>query len=93
MQYRELNNQGESNQNLIEAQEETNSFSLIELWEKFRRNWYWFALGLLMAWTAAYIYLRYTHNTYRSEARILIKEDPSKIGSDLSLLTGRALTR
>src|SRR5690606_26648801 len=93
MQYRELNNQGESNQNLIEAQEETNSFSLIELWEKFRRNWYWFALGLLMAWTAAYIYLRYTHNTYRSEARILIKEDPSKIGSELSLLTGRGLAR
>src|SRR5690606_32219825 len=93
MQYRELNNQGEMNQNLIETQEETNSFSLIEIWEKFRQNWYWFVLGLLLAWAGAFIYLRYAQNTYRSEAKILIKEDPSKISSELSVLTGKGMGR
>lgn len=81
------------NQNLIETQEETNSFSLIEIWEKFRQNWYWFVLGLLLAWAGAFIYLRYAQNTYRSEAKILIKEDPSKISSELSVLTGKGMGR
>lgn len=93
MQYRELNSTGESSQNLIESQGETNSFSLIEVWEKFSHNWYWFVLGLVIAWAGAYIYLRYSQNTYRSEAKILIKEDPAKISSELSVLTGKGLGR
>lgn len=91
MSYRELNSTTDTIQNSLEPQAETASFSLIEVWEQLRRHWIWFVLGLLVAWSCAYIYLRYTQNLYSAEAKILLKEDFSKAGSELSVLTGKGL--
>ena len=53
-----------------------------DLIQKYLSKWYWFALGLIIALTAAYLHLRYTPKVYRSEAKIFIL-DQNK-GIDLS---------
>ena len=38
--------------------------------QKYLRYWYWFVLGAVLAYTAAWIYLRYTPKVYSSTAKI-----------------------
>lgn len=90
MEYKELNE-------ISDSRQEGNSLAIREIFEQFLRKWHWFALGLILAWAAAFIYLRYySVNLYRSEAKVLILSDPSKVSSELSALTnsiGRNDTR
>ena len=46
-------------------------------------KWPWFVLSVLLAISIAFIYLRYTPQSYQTTARILIKDEGS---SDLSQL-------
>lgn len=85
MQYKELNND--------ESVSNENSLALREILERLLRNWYWFVLGLIIAWAGAYIYLRYTENLYRAEAKVLLKEDLSTSSSELSALVGKGMGR
>lgn len=50
--------------------------------DKYLRYWYWFILGLVMALTIAYLYLRYTPKIYTSKAKINVLEEDK--GIDLS---------
>jgi len=43
--------------------------------EKYLFLWKWFALGVIMALLAAYVYLRYTPNQYEVNAAILIDDE------------------
>ncbi len=38
--------------------------------QKYLRYWYWFVLGVVLAYTAAFLYLRYTPKVYSSTAKI-----------------------
>lgn len=84
MKYKELNE-------IIDNPSDNTSHTFRELWEQFIRNWYWFALGLLLAWVGAYFYLRYSQSLYSAEAKVLIKEDAMQSGSELSALAGKSL--
>lgn len=68
MDYKELDESLE-----VEIENSSQTFRII--WEQLLRNWYWFAVGLGIAWTLTYFQLRYAERFYNSEARILIKED------------------
>ena len=84
MKYKELNE-------IIDSPSDNTSHTFRELWEQFIRNWYWFALGLLLAWVGAFFYLRYSQSLYSAEAKVLIKEDAMQSGSELSALAGKSL--
>lgn len=81
MNYKELN----------EYTNESSAYTLRDLWERFLHNWYWFAIGLLIAWCVAFFYLRYAQNYYSAEAKILIKEEAMRTSSELSALAGKNL--
>jgi len=56
--------------------------------EKYLYHWKWFALGLVCAATAAFLYLRYTPSAYSVSTTILIDNDSnSGISSELSAFT------
>ncbi len=66
-----------------------------ELIEKYVFHWKWFALGVVVAVVAAFLYLRYTPNTYLVNATILIDDEttgglPSELSAfeDLGLMGG-----
>lgn len=84
MNYKELND-------LTTHANENSAHSFRDLWERFLKNWYWFAIGLLLAWGSAYFYLRYAQNYYTAEAKVLIKEDAMRTNSELSALAGKSL--
>ena len=66
---------------------------LREVYEKFRYNYKWFILGVVLALLATYIYLRYTPNQYEVNASILIddKENGGGMNSELAALVGLGL--
>lgn len=76
---------------LSEYTNESSAYTLRDLWERFLHNWYWFAIGLLIAWCVAFFYLRYAQNYYSAEAKILIKEEAMRTSSELSALAGKNL--
>jgi capsular exopolysaccharide synthesis family protein len=51
--------------------------SLRELLEQYAKYWFWFVLGVLIALTCAFLYLRYTTPSYQSNATVIIKDDKS----------------
>ena len=51
--------------------------SLRESLEQYARYWIWFVLGVLLALTGAFLYLRYTTPSYQSNAKVIIKDDKS----------------
>tara|TARA_R100000353_G_scaffold147973_1_gene106435 strand:- start:60 stop:2426 length:2367 start_codon:yes stop_codon:yes gene_type:complete len=67
-------------QNYNEEQELT----LREQLETYLRYWPWFIIGVLIAVTGAYLYLRYTVPSYQVTATILIKDEKSNAFSELS---------
>lgn len=81
----------------IEVQEEQ-SVNIRDVLRKCLRHWYWFVIGLILAFFAAWLYNRYTTPVYEVNAILLIKDDKSPGGSSsdlqndilsqLTLLTG-----
>ena len=66
-----------------------------ELLGKYLYYWKWFALGALVALAAAFLYLRYTPNTYLVKTAIFIDDEaagglPSELSAfeDLGLMGG-----
>ncbi|HEX7755185.1 MAG TPA: Wzz/FepE/Etk N-terminal domain-containing protein, partial [Niabella sp.] len=42
---------------------------------RYTRNWYWFALGVLICLFLAFLYLRYTTPLYQTSVELLVKDD------------------
>ena len=57
---------------------------------KIIKNWYFFVLSLLLAFTIAFAYNRYTHEVYKIETSILIHEN-NTIGNPSDLLYEKAM--
>ena len=58
-----------------------------EIIEKYLFHWKWFAACVILALLAAFVYLRYTPNTYEVAAVILIDEEASgSMSSELSVI-------
>lgn len=57
------------------AEEETNSLSLKEIWGIVINNWYWILLSLIVCVGLAFAYLRYTRPVYSTAMKVLIKDD------------------
>lgn len=68
------------NQNHIETREST----LREQLEHYFRFWYLFVLGVVVAMICAFLYLRYSTAQYQSKATVIIKDDKSGSGLELS---------
>lgn len=66
------------------ANQDGRDTSIRELFEGYLRYWYLFVLGVALAITGAYLYLRYTTALYQSQATIIIKDDKSGSGLELS---------
>lgn len=62
-----------------ETQDEQ-SIDLRDILKKCIRHWYWFAIGLVIALFAAYMYVRYATPVYQAEAELLIKDDKNMGG-------------
>lgn len=81
----------------IKEQDEQ-AIDLNKILTKCKRHWYWFVIGLAIAFTCAFIYLRYSTPVYEAEAALLIKDDkqnsPSSLQDDvlaqLNFLTGNS---
>ncbi|MDQ3536259.1 MAG: Wzz/FepE/Etk N-terminal domain-containing protein, partial [Bacteroidota bacterium] len=70
----------------------TDSFSDIKnILAKVVRNWYFFVITLVVAYTAAFFMIRYTEEVYPVEAFILIKNDNNSTGAAAELLYGNQL--
>ena len=54
---------------------EDESINIRQQIEKYVFHWKWFALGLFLAMMGAYLYLRYTPNSYEVSATILIDDE------------------
>jgi len=55
-----------------------------EILEHYLRYWYLFVIGLILALTGAYLYLRYTTSLYQSYATVIVKDDKSGSGMELA---------
>ena len=53
-------------------QQENDSLNIRAELEKYLIHWKWFVLGMFLALTGAYVYLRYTVPTYGASATIMI---------------------
>ena len=74
-------------QNRPQYNEEEDSINIKVLIIKIASYWYLFAIGIILALVAGFIYNRYTPNVYQSSASVFIKED--KMGIDpTSMMTG-----
>ncbi|MDQ3392680.1 MAG: polysaccharide biosynthesis tyrosine autokinase [Bacteroidota bacterium] len=70
----------------------TDSFSDVKnILSKVARNWYFFVLALVIAFSAAFFLIRYTEEVYPVEAHILIKSNTSGAGSAAELLYGNQI--
>ncbi|MCZ4319894.1 polysaccharide biosynthesis tyrosine autokinase [Aequorivita viscosa] len=63
---------------------EDQELTLREQLEAYLRYWPWFIIGVLLALTGAYLYLRYTVPSYKVTATILIKDEKSNALTELS---------
>lgn len=73
----------------------SSNFNLKEEIENYISHWKWFVVGVLVCFTGAYLYLRYTIPQYKATSTILVKDDrkgsmASELSafSDLGLLSG-----
>ena len=60
---------------------EEQAIDLRNIIKKCLHHWYWFIIGLLIAFSIAYAYLRYTAPVYQTEAELLIKDDKGGISA------------
>ena len=72
---------------------DTDEIHIRELYEKFRYNYKWFILGVLLAVLTAYMYLRFTPNQYEVNASILIddKDNGGGMNSELTAFSDLGL--
>ncbi len=68
-------------------QKDSTDSSLRELLEQYLRYWYLFVLGVIIAFSIAYIYLRYSTSLYRTYATVIIKDDKSGSGLEMGAFT------
>ena len=68
----------------------SDTFNIRAEFEKYLRYWKWFLLGVIVAFSVAFIYLRYTTSKYNATASILIK-DNQKSGLSAELETFKDL--
>jgi tyrosine-protein kinase Etk/Wzc len=62
-----------------------NPFNLREFLEKYLFHWKWFALGIILSFSCAYLYLRYTIPEFEVVSTILIQDrENQSISSELS---------
>jgi len=54
---------------------QTEDISFRELIEQYTRFWYFFVLGVIIAFILAFVYLRYSTELFESKATIIIKDD------------------
>ena len=70
---------------------EEQAIDLRNIIKKCLHHWYWFVIGLLITFSVAYFYLRYTTPVYQTEAELLIKDDKGGIGSSGNVLQNDVL--
>jgi capsular exopolysaccharide synthesis family protein len=74
--------------NSIKAENSENTeqeFDFRVLFDKFAIHWRWFLLGVLIALSVAYVYLRYTAPQYNAATTILVKDEKKGgLASDLA---------
>lgn len=70
---------------------EEQAIDLRNIIKKCLHHWYWFVIGLLIAFSIAYFYLRYTAPVYQTEAELLIKDDKGGISTSSSALQNDVL--
>jgi len=58
--------------------QEPDELSLREMIEQYSRYWYYFVIGVIVAFIIAFLYLRYTPQLYQSKATIIIKDEKSQ---------------
>ena len=78
------------NNNIENSDIQSEGFNLNKALSTYVRQWKWFALSLIIAVSAAFIYIRYTTPEYSASAKVrLIDENegstPGAVFSDLSL--------
>ena len=71
----------------------SNNFTLKDMLHTYTRQWKWFVLSIVLAFTFAYLYIRYSVPQYEAEAKIQILEDKSNgsgldVFQDLELFSG-----
>lgn len=73
---------------------QSNVLSIKRLFLIILRNWYWFAISILIAGAGAFLYTRYTFSTYQVNSTILIEEEDNSgtTGLDSELLEGFGLS-
>ncbi len=69
----------------INNTQETKEVPIRELIEQYTKYWYLFVLGVLIALTVAFFYLRYSTSLYQSQATIIIKDEKNG-GNPLDML-------
>jgi tyrosine-protein kinase Etk/Wzc len=70
----------------------SNNFNLKEEIENYVLHWKWFALGILVFLSIAYVYLRYSIPQYKATATILVKDDrKGGLASELSAFSDLGL--
>jgi len=74
----------ESPSSFIETQEDQ-TINVQDIIKRCIRHWYWFAIGMLVALTAAYVYTLYVTPVYQTSAELLIKDDKGSLGGSGNL--------
>ena len=87
----------EQTQNRFEETEALDSLDIRDEIAKYLRYWPWLILSVVIALSAAFLYVRYTPNIYKSSTRIIIKDskNPSEeeaILSNMGFQSGTAST-
>ena len=59
----------------FEFLQDTDNINVREEVEKYLNYWGWFLIGLCIAFTAAFLYLKYTPKQYSASAYIMIKDN------------------
>lgn len=73
------------NTTIMSDDNQEEDFNINEILEKYLVYWTWFALGVFLCLSIAYVYLRYTTPQYQSKTTILVKDE--KKGGMLSELS------
>jgi len=71
-----------------DTENQENGEDLKYLLFRYLRFWPWFLLSVLMFVSGAYLYLRYSTNIYRSQAKVKVLDESNDGGLDLSGLSG-----
>lgn len=68
----------------LQNYQEADDLSLREMIDQYLRYWYIFVIGVLVALTLAFIYLRYAPRLYQNKATIIIKDEKSQNPLDMA---------